>query len=153
MRNQNKLLIEQLDRKLKPFVETKTIQVPERGWIHSIRTTLNMTLQQLGHRLKITSQGVKDIEIRESSGSISIKSLREVGKALDMQFVYGFVPNQNSFEEFVESKARELAKKIVLRTSHNMKLENQGNSEERIDKAIEEVASEIKREMRKSLWD
>lgn len=153
MRNQNKLLIEQLDSKLKPFIETKNIQVPERGWIHSIRTTLNMTLQQLGYRLKITSQGVKDIEKRESSGSISLKSLREVGKALDMQFVYGFVPNQNSFEELVESKAKELAKKIVLRTSHNMKLENQGNSDERINQAIDELANEIKREMRKSLWD
>lgn len=153
MRKQNKLLIEQLDRKLNPFIETKNIQVPERGWIHSIRITLNMTLQQLGNRLKITSQGVKDIEERESSGSISIKSLREVGKALDMQFVYGFVPNQNSIEEFVGSKARELAKKIVLRTSHNMKLENQGNSEERINQAIDELANEIKREMRKSLWD
>ena len=153
MRDQKKLLIKQLDHKLRPFVETKNIQVPERGWIHSIRTALNMTLLQLGRRLKITSQGVKDIERRESSGSISIKTLREVGKALDMKFVYGFVPNQNSIEELVESKARELAMKIVLRTSHNMKLENQGNSEERIDQAIEELASEIKREKQKSLWD
>lgn len=153
MRNQNKLLIEQLDRKIEPFAEAKNIQVPERGWIHTIRTTLNMTLQQLGNRLNITSQGVKDIEERESSGSITIKSLKEVGKALDMQFVYGFVPNKNSVEKLTESKARELAKKIVLRTSHNMKLENQGNSQERINQAIDELATEIKREMRKSLWD
>jgi len=153
MRNQKKLLIEQLDFKLKPFVETKNIQVPEQGWIHSIRTSLNMTLQQLGHRLKITSQGVKDIEVRESTGSISIKLLREVGKVLDMQFVYGFVPNQNSIKDFVELKSRELAKKIVLRTSHNMKLENQENSENKIEQAIEELASEIQREMKKSIWD
>jgi len=153
MRNKNKLLIEQLDSKLRPFSEIKNIQVPERGWIHTVRTTLNMTLQQLGNRLNITSQGVKDIEERESTGSISIKSLREVGKALDMQLVYGFVPNQNSIEKLIELKARELAKKIVLRTSHSMELENQGNSEENINRAIEELASEIKREMRKSLWD
>ncbi|RLD36974.1 MAG: mobile mystery protein A [Bacteroidetes bacterium] len=153
MRNKNKLLIEQLDSKLRPFSEIKNIRVPERGWIHTVRTTLNMTLQQLGNRLNITSQGAKDIEERESTGSISIKSLREVGKALDMQLVYGFVPNQNSIEKLIELKARELAKKIVLRTSHSMELENQGNSEENINRAIEELASEIKREMRKSLWD
>jgi hypothetical protein len=34
-----------------------------------------------------------------------------------------------------------------------MKLENQGNSDEQIDRAIKELASEIKREMRKSLWE
>jgi len=153
MRNQNKLLIEQLDRKLKPFKDTGSIQVPERGWIHSIRKTLNMTLQQLGKRLSITSQGVKNIEEREASGSISLKSLREVGKALDMQLVYGFVPYKNSIEELVESKARELAKRIVLRTSHNMKLEDQENSQERIDRAIEDLTGDIQREMGKSLWD
>lgn len=153
MRNQNKLLIEQLDRKLNPFRETSNIQVPVRGWIHSIRKTLNMTLHQLGNRLNITSQGVKRIEEREATGSISLKSLREVGKALDMQFVYGFVPNENSIEKLVELKARQLAKKIVLRTSHNMELEDQGNSQERIILAIEELTSELQREMHKSLWD
>lgn len=153
MRNQKKLLLEQLDRKLKPFQEIKSIQVPQRGWIHTIRTTLNMTLQQLGQRLNITQQGMHDIEERESSASITIKSLKEVGNALDMQFVYGFVPNQNSIEKLVELKARELAKKIVLRTNHSMRLENQGNSEENINRAIEELANEIKREMRRSLWD
>lgn len=153
MRNSKKLLIEQLDGKLQAFNEIKNINVPQRGWIYTIRTTLNMTLKQLGNRLGITSQGAKDIEDRESSGSISIKSLREVAKVLDMKFVYGFAPNQNSIEKFVELKARELAKKIVLRTSHNMKLENQGNSEDRINKAIDDLASEIVREMRKSLWD
>lgn len=153
MRNQNKLLIEQLDRKLKPFRETSNIQVPVRGWIHSIRKTLNMTLHQLGNRLNITSQGVKRIEEREATGSISLKSLREVGKALDMQFVYGFVPNESSIEKLVELKARQLAKKIVLRTSHNMELEDQGNSQERINLAIEELTSDLQREMHKSLWD
>jgi predicted DNA-binding mobile mystery protein A len=153
MRNQHKLLIEQLDRKLKPFRDTINIQVPERGWIHSIRKTLNMSLNQLGERLNITSQGVKSIEEREASGSISLKLLREVGKAMDLQLVYGFVPYENSIEEFVESKARELAKRIVLRTSHNMKLEDQENSQEIIDRAVDDLTSDIQREMRKSLWD
>jgi len=153
MRNQKKLLIEQLDRKLNAYQEIRNIQVPTRGWIHTIRTTLNMTLQQLGQRLNITKQGIQDIEERESSGSITLNSLKEIGNALDMQFVYGFVPNQDSIEKFVEIKARELAKKIVLRTNHNMSLENQGNSEDIINQAVINLSNDIKREMRKSLWD
>ena len=34
-----------------------------------------------------------------------------------------------------------------------MKLEDQGIGDEKINKIIKELASEIKREMRKSLWD
>jgi hypothetical protein len=44
MRDKRKLLIEQLDQKLGPFSETKKVLVPERGWINTIRTTLNMTM-------------------------------------------------------------------------------------------------------------
>lgn len=153
MRNQRKLLLEQLDRKLEQFKGIEKILVPATGWINNIRTALNMTLEQLGNRLNMTKQGIKNIEERESSGSISIKSLKEVGKALDMHFVYGFVPIYGSAENMVAKKAHKLARKIVLRTSQNMKLENQGNSEERINQAIAELASEIKREMRKSLWN
>ncbi|NQU35588.1 MAG: mobile mystery protein A [Bacteroidetes bacterium] len=153
MRNQNKLLIQQLDRKLKPLVESGNIQIPERGWIHTIRVTLKMTLRQLGSKLNITSQGVRDIEKREVAGSISIKSLKEVGKALDMKFVYGFVPASGSFENYVALKASELATKIVLRTSQNMNLEGQGNSNDRLVQSIEELKVEIIREMPKSLWN
>jgi predicted DNA-binding mobile mystery protein A len=153
MRNQKMLLIEQLDRKLKPFNGTEKIMFPEQGWIYNIRTTLNMTLEQLGHKLNMTKQGVKKIEERESSESITIKSLKEIGNAMDMQLVYGFVPKQGSVENLVNMKAEDLARKIVLRTNHNMKLENQGNSENQINRAIKELTIEIKREMRKSIWD
>jgi len=153
MRNQKKLLVEQLDRKLRPFLGTEKVIVPAQGWVYNIRTALNMTLEQLGDKLNMSKQGVKKIEERESTESISIKSLKEIGNALDMKFVYGFVPKHETIENLVNYKSSELAKKIVLRTSNNMKLENQGNSDEQIDKAIEELAGEIKREMRKSLWD
>lgn len=153
MRSTKKLLIEQLDRKLKPFHGTEKVIVPQQGWIFSIRTSLNMTLEQLGNKLQMSKQGIKKIEEREATGAISIKSLKEIGKALDMQFVYGFVPNHGSIDEMITARAISIAERIVLRTNHNMKLENQGNSTEQINQAIMELASELKREMHKSLWD
>ena len=62
MRNQRNLLIEQLDRKLLPFKGSEKVIIPEKGWINTIRTTINMTLEQLGNKLNITKQGVKRIE-------------------------------------------------------------------------------------------
>jgi len=153
MRNHKKLLLEQLDRKLLPFKKVDKIQVPENGWINNIRNSLNMTLEQLGGKLNITRQGMKGIEDREVSGSITIKSLKEVGEVLDMKLVYGFVPKDSSVIKMVDRKAKKLAQKIVFRTHQNMKLENQGNSDKQIRKAVKDLTEVIKDEMRKSLWD
>tara|TARA_R110000868_G_scaffold167547_2_gene401913 strand:+ start:106 stop:567 length:462 start_codon:yes stop_codon:yes gene_type:complete len=153
MRNKKKLLIEQLDQKLKPFQKTEAVLVPDKGWINTIRTTLNMTMAQLGTKLNITRQGVKKIEESEAKGTISINSLKEVGDVLNLKFIYGFVPKDGSIDNLINSKAEKLARKIVLRTNQNMKLEDQGISNSKINDSIIDLANEIKREMRKSLWD
>lgn len=153
MRNKKKLLIEQLDQKLNPFQKTELVLVPEKGWINTIRTTLNMTMDQLGTKLNITRQGVKRIEDSEAKGTLTINSLKEVAQALELKFVYGFVPKESSIDNLINSKAENLARKIVLRTNQNMKLEDQGISDEKINDSITDLANEIKREMRKSLWD
>jgi len=146
-------MIEQLDQKLKPFLKTKLVLVPERGWINTIRTTLNMTMAQLGNKLNITRQGVKKIEESEANGTITIKTMKEVGAAMDMKFVYSMVPKDGTIDELIQEKAEKLAQKIVLRTNQNMKLEDQGIGDEKINETIKDLANEIKREVRKSLWD
>ena len=153
MRTQRRLLVEQLDRKLFPFIEAGTIPLPEKGWIHSIRTTLNMTLEQMGRRLNKTKQAVKRIETSEASGSISINLLREAGNAIGFRLVYGFVPVNGSLDRLIDTKARELAERIVLRANHNMLLEDQATSQEALRKSIQDLASELKREMKKTLWE
>jgi predicted DNA-binding mobile mystery protein A len=153
MRNKRKLLIEQLDQKLEPFQKTEMVLVPKKGWINTIRTALNMTMAQLGARLKISRQGVRSIEESEAKGSISINSLKEVGEALNLKLVYGFVPKDGTIDNLININAENLAKKIVLRTNQNMKLEGQGIGDEKINETIKDLANEIKREMRKSLWD
>ncbi|MCF8461810.1 MAG: mobile mystery protein A [Flavobacteriales bacterium] len=153
MSSQHKLRISQLEEKLQLFNAIREIQTPNKGWVHSIRTTLNMTLRQLGNKLNMSEQGARDLENREASGSISLRSLQEAANAMDMKFVYGLVPKDGTLEQLVERKARVLAEKIVRRTHHNMQLEDQGNSEERIAAAIDELTDEIKRELRRSIWD
>jgi len=153
MRNSKRLLLEQIDRKIGPFKATEKIIIPEKGWINAIRTALNMTMEQLGSKLNLTKQGIKKIEEREASDSITLKTLKQVAKAFDMKLVYAFIPKENSLENLVELKAESLARKIVLRTNQNMKLENQGNSEEQIFKAILELKEELKQEINKSIWD
>ena len=153
MRNKKKLLIEQLDQKLAHFKDAGMVLVPQKGWVNTIRTTLNMTRDQLGTKLKLTKGAIQKIEEREATGQITINKLKDVGNALNMKFIYGFIPKDGTIENLVNLKAEKLARKIVLRTNQNMKLEDQGIGDEKIDKTIKELASEIKREMKKSLWD
>ena len=147
------LQIQQLNSKMLSFASLQKIAPPPTGWIKAIRNAIGMSMLQLGKRLSITKQSVQDIERREKDGSISLKALREAARALDMQLIYGFVPNDGSLEALIDRKATELAKQIVQRTSNSMKLEDQENSKQRIEKAIEERATIIKTEMPKTLWD
>ncbi len=110
-------------------------------------------MQQLGNKMKISKQGILDIEKREKDGAITIKSLREIASAMDMQLVYGFLPNDGSIDALIERRASEIATQIVLRTANTMKLEDQANSIKRIEEAIKERTVAIKNEMPKMLWD
>lgn len=151
-KSNQKLIIEQVDRKLQPFKSLDVIVIPPKGWINTVRTALKMSLRQLGGRLNISPQSVKEIENREANGSLTIKSLREAGLALNLKLVYGFIPMDGSIEKMIENRAFDLAREIIARTSQSMKLENQENSEERLKKAIEMKASEIIDDMPKYLW-
>ena len=135
------------------YAQLKTLVPPPTGWIKAVRTALGMSMQQLGNRLSITRQSAQEIEQREQDGSITLKSLRDAAHAMDMELVYGFVPKDGSIDHLIERRAKALAKEIVLRTSHSMRLEDQENSKERIEQAIEERAWIIKHELPKALWD
>jgi predicted DNA-binding mobile mystery protein A len=147
------LLLRQLDRKLEKLQPLQTLAVPPEGWIHLIRKTLNMSLRQLADRLSVTPQNVKHLEQREQEGTVTLATLREAAQALNMKLVYGFIPNDTSLEKMVERKAREVAQRIVQRTSLTMKLEDQENSPERLRQAVEELTDQLRRELPKSLWD
>jgi predicted DNA-binding mobile mystery protein A len=147
------LQLQQLNSKMLGFTSLQQVAIPPTGWIKAIRTAIGMSMQQLGNKLNVSKQGILDIEKREKDGSITIKSLKEIARALDMQLVYGFVPNDGSLELLIERKAKELATQIVMRTNNTMKLEAQENTKQRIVKAIQERTTIIKTEMPKTLWD
>lgn len=152
-RRQKKLIISQMDRKIKSFAALKDVQNPSEGWVNAIRKALNMSLRQLGERTGLSPQGVKAIEQREKNGAVTLQSLKEIAEGLDMKLVYALVPNDGSLEKLIEKRAMDLARQIVNRTSQSMKLEDQENPKERLRQAFEEKKIELKNEMPKFLWD
>src|SRR5687768_30434 len=96
----NKLVIRQLDKKMEDLQPLKgSMTMSSSGWLSTIRKSLNMSQRQLGTRLSITPQGVRDIEKREAEGSITLNTLKQFAEALDMQLVYGLIPKAESLEK------------------------------------------------------
>ena len=151
--NKQKLILEQTDNKIILLKKVEKMISTQAGWVFTIRHALGMSMRQLGNKMGITAQSVKEIEDREKSGAVSLKVLKEFGKSLDLKLIYGFIPENGKLEDIIERRAYELAVEIVKRTSVTMKIENQMNNPKRIQKAIEEKADEIIKEMPKYLWD
>jgi predicted DNA-binding mobile mystery protein A len=149
----NTLQFQQLNEKLDKFIVLNTLIMPPIGWVKAIRNGIGMSMEQLGKKLSISKQAVLDIEKREKEGAVTLKSMQELANAMDMKFVYGFIPNAGSLDQMIEKRALEIAKKIVQRTANTMNLEDQTNSKERIEKAIKERAAEIINKTPKILWD
>jgi predicted DNA-binding mobile mystery protein A len=147
------LILSQTDQKIGVLQVLRGVSVPPKGWLHTLRTALQMSLRQLSAKASITPQSLKDMETREVAGTITLNTLRDVANAMDMQLVYGFVSKHESLEQMIEKRAKELATEIVMRTNNTMTLEDQQNSKERIAQAIAQKTAEIKFEMPKYLWD
>ena len=150
---ERRLIVEQLDRKIIKYKNLQDIVIPPKGWIYSIRKGLNMSLRQLGIRMGVTPQNVYQLEEREKNGTITLNVLKHAGAALNMQFIYGFIPQDYSLVRMIEKRAQVLATEIVKRTSLSMELEDQKVSAERIKKAIKERAEELSYDIPGFLWD
>jgi predicted DNA-binding mobile mystery protein A len=151
--NKKRMMLEQIDKKINQLRPLEQVAVPGKGWINAVRTALGMSMRQLAARLNVTPQSIKGIEEREESGSITLNNLRVAANALGMKLVYAIVPKDESVEQMIEKRSLELAREIVLRTSHSMKLEDQEISGEQIEKSIRERAAEFREEMPRHLWD
>ena len=60
--NNRLIVLRQLDKKLSKYQPAQSIEPPAKGWLNAIRNVLNMSLKQLGDRLKMTAQGMKNLE-------------------------------------------------------------------------------------------
>ena len=147
------LQIRQLSEKIKRCQTISDIGIPTRGWIYAIRSALDMSLRQLGGRLDMTPQGVRKLETSEAKGTITINKMKEMGRALEMEFVYGFVSRHGGIEEMIEHRARQLAQEIVSRTHQTMILEDQQVTQDTLREEVQDLTASIVSELPKHIWD
>lgn len=74
-----------LDKRIRKMNQVGIMSTPPRGWIYTIRTTLGMTLAQLGKRLGVSPQAIAQLEKREVDGQITLSTLRAALRALGVE--------------------------------------------------------------------
>lgn len=148
-----KLIIEQIDSKLKVYAKVNPDNMPSSGWVNTIRTSIKMTLEQMGSRVNTSKQGAKKVEEREADGSITLNALKEAANALEMELVYGFKPKKGTIFKMIDEAALKKATEIVMRTSKTMELEDQKVNQDRLNLAIKDKAKEISSNLPKYIWD
>jgi DNA-binding transcriptional regulator YiaG len=62
MKNNKKLVREQLQLSLSRFQPLRETRIPPKGWIRAIRTALGMSGRQLAERMGVTKQRASDVE-------------------------------------------------------------------------------------------
>jgi len=151
--NLKSLEIRMLNDRIGQADTLRKVNAPASGWISAIRSALNMTLAQLGDKLGMSRQGASSLEQREAMGSITLNSLRVAADALDMQLVYAIVPKSGNLEEYVERRARQVARETLLSVNQQMRLEAQAVNDEELRRAVDEAAGELIRKVDRRLWD
>ncbi len=139
-----------LDQRFSSMKPETRYRPPPKGWVRAVRDALGMSGAQLGRRMGVTAQSVADLEKSEASGTIQLKTLRRVAEALDCVVVYALLP-RSSLEDMVQGRAREIARKELVRIAHTMDLEAQGLSQEEREEQIETFIRDHLRE--RDLWE
>lgn len=142
----------QVDKKISKVNKISNLMA-KSSWIKSARLALGMSARQLGERLGLSAQAVIAMEKRELKGSISLKTLSEVAKAMGVDLAYGFFAKENNLEELIKEKAKEKAKEIVKRTNADMALEDQALGKRELKISLKRNTEALISGNPKILWD
>lgn len=147
-----KVIREQVDKKLVILKEFSSSGMPQQGWIKTIREALGLTTAQLGKKAELHQTRISRLENAEKDGDLKLSSLQKIAKALNMKFVYGFVP-EHTLEAMVRAQARRIALKRLETLDNTMRLEKQSLSKDEQKTALDDMAEKILIDPPKDFWD
>ena len=139
--------IRALDRKTADLQSDKNIIPKGKSWIGTIREAIGMTALQLANRLGVTQPRISVMEKNEKNMKIS--TMEKVAAAIDCDFVYYFKP-KTSFQDIVETQAKQKAEAILKTVNLNMALEDQSIAAK---EAVDDMVSDFINNNTKQIWD
>ena len=131
---------------------SEAFETPLGGWLATFQQAIGMSAPALAERLGISRNSVYSSIKKERIGSISVKQLEKMAEAMGGKLIYAIVPREGPIEEIIMAQARKKAKRIIQRTRAHMALEEQTEGLRSQVEMIEELASEMVREMPRDFW-
>lgn len=140
-----------LDRRLAPL-RGELLITPPSGWIKAIREALGMTAEQLARRMGVVQSRVSTLEKAESTGTPTLKSLRQAAEAMDCVLVYAIVP-RTSLDQIVRDQAMKKADTELARHHHTMRLENQAMTKADLATERQRLVADMLAGSLRRVWD
>src|SRR5471030_2506635 len=83
-----------MDQPLPPSIGAAKLTLPIGGWLKSTRLGQSLSLRVVAERLKVSPQAVHQFEHSEAAGTISLRQLENVARAMDHRMVYALLPRE-----------------------------------------------------------
>jgi len=137
-------LARMIDNTAKKMTE---IEMPEKGWIASVRNALGMSAEHVGKRKGVSRNAVYQAERSELEGGVSLKQMEQLATAMGGKFVYAIVPDAR-IEDLLYLQALKRAKHLVLEQSGQV----DWSDDDRQD-WIEDKAAELLHDFPSDFWE
>ncbi|MEY8120281.1 helix-turn-helix domain-containing protein [Falsihalocynthiibacter sp. BN13B15] len=131
---------------------SQAFEKPLGGWLATFQEAIGMSAATLAERLGISRNSIYSSIEKERIGSISVNQLAKMADAMGGKLVYAIVPREGDIEEILMTQARKKAERIIQRTRAHMALEEQTEGLGSQIEMIEELATELVREMPRDFW-
>ena len=110
-----------------------------------------MSLANVAERLGVTRAMVGQYENAEQDSSIKLSTLERVADVYDCDVIYAIVP-RTSLAELRRRRAEKVARERVEAVQRSMELEDQGVSEEEIERRVRSIAESLLEGSPRKLW-
>lgn len=127
--------------------QIESIDVPERGWIASVRLALGMSAEHVAQRKGVSRNAVYQAERSEKDGAVSLKQMDLLSKAMGCKFVYAIVP-EGRIDDLKFTQAKLKATQMAIEEPDF----SSWSQEERED-WIDDKSAELLHDMPSHFWE
>ena len=102
---ERRVLLKKLDKEMRHYRLAARGGNPTNGLLRMVRKALRVPMKEIAEKMGIVESAVFQMEEREGTGSITLRSLNRMAGAMGCKVVYGVVPlNGKTLEELAEER-------------------------------------------------
>ena len=102
---ERRALLKRLDREMRHYRLAAREKNPTNELLRTLRKVLRVPMKEMAEKMGVVESALFQLEGREGTGAITLRSLQRMAEAMGCKVVYGVVPlNGKSLEELAEER-------------------------------------------------